>query len=30
MGYRQILVPLDGSLLSEYVLPQVVQMARAF
>ena len=30
MGYRQILVPLDGSLLSEYVFPQVVQMARAF
>ena len=30
MRYRQILVPLDGSLLSEYVLPQVEKIATAF
>lgn len=30
MGYRRILVPLDGSLLSEYILPQVERFASAF
>ena len=30
MGYRHILVPLDGSLLSEYILPQVGRFASAF
>ena len=30
MGYHQILVPLDGSLLSEYILPKVEQFAVAF
>ena len=29
-GYRRILVPLDGSLLSEYILPQVERFASAF
>ena len=30
MSYQRIVVPLDGSLLSEYVLPQVERMAAAF
>ena len=30
MGYHQILVPLDGSLLSEYILPKVERFAAAF
>jgi len=30
MSYERIVVPLDGSLLSEYVLPQVERMATAF
>lgn len=30
MGYRRILVPLDGSLLSEYILPQVERFAAVF
>ena len=30
MSYAHIVVPLDGSLLSEYVLPQAEEMARAF
>lgn len=30
MGYRRILVPLDGSLLSENILPQVERFASAF
>ena len=30
MSYAHIVVPLDGSLLSEYVLPQVEKMAAAF
>ena len=30
MGYQRILLPLDGSLLSEYVLPQAERMAHAF
>ncbi|MCH7837953.1 MAG: universal stress protein [Chloroflexi bacterium] len=30
MSYAHIVVPLDGSLLSEYVLPQVEKMATAF
>ncbi len=30
MAYRRILVPLDGSLLSEYILPQVERFASAF
>ena len=30
MSYREILVPLDGSLLSEYILPQAERFACAF
>jgi nucleotide-binding universal stress UspA family protein len=30
MKYRQIMVPLDGSLLAEYILPHVEAMAKAF
>ena len=30
MGYRHILVPLDGSLLSEYILPNVERFVAAF
>jgi len=30
MEYGQILVPLDGSLLAEYILPHVEAMAKAF
>ena len=30
MTYQRIVVPLDGSLLSEYVFPQVERMATAF
>ena len=30
MNYQRIVVPLDGSLMSEYVLPQVERMAIAF
>ena len=29
MGYRQIMVPLDGSLLAEYILPHVEEVAKA-
>ncbi len=30
MGYQRICVPLDGSLLAEYILPQVEKIASAF